>query len=69
MKRILIRSTALFNFLWLVTACLPSGKNNTSLTENWIAEDESAAMAIIIGVGYFGTLLYLQVSLYGIMSH
>ena len=46
MKRILIRSTALFTFLWLVTACLPSGKNNTSLTENWIAEDESAAMQL-----------------------
>ena len=46
MKRILIRSTALFTFLWLVTACLPSGKNNTSLAENWIAEDESAAMQL-----------------------
>ena len=68
MKRILIRSTALFTFLWLVTACLPSGKNNTSLAENWIAEDESAAMQLSL-VRILWTLLYLQVSLYGIMSH
>ena len=68
MKRILIRNAALFTFLWLVTACLPSGKNNTSLSENWIAEDESAAMHYH-WFRILWTLLYLQVSLYGIMNH
>ena len=57
MKRILIRSTALFTFLWLVTACLPSGKNNTSLTANWIAEDESAAMQLSLLSDTLVTLL------------
>ncbi|WP_455586174.1 DUF6250 domain-containing protein [Bacteroides sp.] len=46
MKGIIIRYFALFTFVWLISACFSSSRNNTPVLEKWVAEDESAAMQL-----------------------